>query len=79
MLTVKNITQKLEDAVIADKPDEKIVERHEIPMTIDDFLVKKTHANLEQLKNVLFDAEEFFQNLKLGDKPTPLETLERLN
>lgn len=75
MIAVKSIKEKLENAVVANKPAEKIVERHEIPMTIDDFVMTKTESSLEQLKTVIEDAEKFFQIRKLGDEPKTMETM----
>ena len=37
-------------------------------MTIDDFVMTKTESSLEQLKNVIEDAQKFFQTHKLGDE-----------
>ena len=66
MINVKTITERLENAVIADQPAKKIVERHEIPMTIDDFVMNKTMSSIAQLRSVMSEAEEFFSRIKLG-------------
>ena len=69
MLNVKVKQQELANAVTVGREPSDIVGRHEIPMSFDDYVKRKTLSGLSKLESSIAKAEEFLQSFKLGNKP----------
>ena len=57
------------NAVTTGREPNEIVGRHEIPMSFDDYVKRKTLSGLSKLESSIAKAEEFLQSFKIRNKP----------